>query len=122
MRSSTAYLMGANMIAESNRELGRDICRSNRELGCTLKDISDAEIESKDRVNITLKEYENMKDKISSLSYQVDRLCEILQRMEVPLDKNIIPDSIRTCWCDDYRNYRRIFRVEFAIDEFDLKY
>ena len=120
MRSSTAYLMGANMIAESNRELGRDIYRSNRELSCTLKNISDAEIESKDRVNISLKEYESMKDKISSLSYQVDRLCEILKRIEAPLDKNIIPDSIRTCWCDDWN--RRIFRVEFAIDEFDLRY
>lgn len=104
------------MIAQSNRELGNNIVRSNRELGETLKRISNVEIESKNRVDITLKEYEDMKTKIKSLSYEVDRLRDILERIEVPLDEKIIPDSIVTYWCDNHENFKRKFRVEFDID------
>ena len=121
MKMSIAHLLGADTIAQSNRELGNDIIRSNRELGERLDNISKAEIKSKDRVDISLEEYESMKTKIKSLSYEVDRLSSILEKIEVPLDKEIIPDSIQTCWCDDIRNNRHIFRVEFAIDNFDLK-
>ena len=109
------------MIAQSNRELGNDILRSNREFGEKLKSISDAEIKSKDRVDISLEEYEYMKNTIKSLSYEVDRLSNILNRIEAPLDKEIIPDSVQTYWCDDAIRFRRIFRVEFAINNFDLK-
>ena len=122
MKRSFAYLMGADMIAQSNRRLGNDILKSNRELGDRFESISEAEIKSKDRVDITLEEYENMKNKINSLSYEVDKLRNILERIEAPIDKEIIPDSIKTCWCDDIRNNRHIFRVEFAIDNFDLMY
>lgn len=121
MKKSVAYLLGADMIAQSNRELGNDIVRSNRELGEKLENISKAEIKSKDRIDISLEEYESMKSQIKSLSYTVDKLSSILERIEVPLDKEIIPDSIRTFWCDDSMNFRRIFRVEFAIDDFDLR-
>lgn len=121
MKRNIAHLIGADMIAQSNRELGNDILRSNREFGEKLKSISDAEIKSKDRVDISLEEYEYMKNTIKSLSYEVDRLSNILNRIEAPLDKEIIPDSVQTYWCDDAIRFRRIFRVEFAIDNFDLK-
>lgn len=121
MTKKTAYLMGANMIAESNRQLGSSIRQSNRELGEKLENISKAEIKSKNRVDISLEEYENMKNKIKSLSYEVDRLTKILTRIDVPLDKDIIPDSIKTCWCEDYWNNRVKFIIEFAVDNFDLK-
>lgn len=122
MKKGLAYLLGMDTIAQSNRELGNDIIRSNRELGEKLKSISNAEIKSKDRVDISLEEYENMKNQIKSLSHEVDRLSSILERIEAPLDKAIIPDSIRTCWCNDIMNCRHIFRVEFAIDNFDLRH
>ena len=121
MKKGLAHLLGMDTIAQSNRELGNDIIRSNKELGEKLKSISDAEIKSKDRVDISLEEYESMKAEIKELKYQVDRLSNILKRIEAPLDKEIIPDSIRTCWCDDIMNCRHIFRVEFAIDNFNLK-
>lgn len=118
---SIAHLLGADTIAQSNRELGNDFLRSNRELGEKFENIFKAEIKSKDRVDISLEEYENMKNQIGSLSYEVDRLSNILKRIEVPLDKEIIPDSIQTCWCTDIRNNRHIFRIEFAIDDFNLR-
>lgn len=120
MKRNLAYLMGADMIAQSNEKLGNDICKSNRELGEKLEAISNAEIRSKDRVNITLEEYEKMKNEIKSLSSEVYRLSRILERIDVPLDKEIIPDSIRTYWCDDALHCRHKFIVEFAVDDFDL--
>lgn len=121
MKRNLAYFMGADMIAQSNKRLGEDILQSNRELGETLESISKAEIKSKDRVNITLEEYEKMKNEIKSLSSEVYRLSRILERIDVPLDKEIIPNSIRTFWCDDAINNRAKFIIEFAVDNFDLR-
>lgn len=116
MKRSLAYLMSADMIAQSNRELGNNIIRSNRELGEKLKSISDAEIESRDRVNISLKEYKDMQNKIRSLSHEVDRLTNILNKIEIPLDENIVADSIVTYWCDNHADFKRKFRIEFDVD------
>ena len=117
-------LLGMDAIAKSNRQLGDDIIYSNRELSRTLKDISDAEIKSKNRVDITLEEYENMKDENRSLSYEVARLRNILERIEVPLDKEIVLDSIRTYWSDDIWDFKgkRKFRIEFEIDHWNLRH
>ena len=46
----------AASVARSNAELGAKISNSNRELGTTLEKISQAEIKSKDRVNIPMEE------------------------------------------------------------------
>ena len=121
MRKAYAYLMGANAVAKSNDNLAETIRFSNQELGEKLKSISDAEIKSKDRVNITLEEYENMKSTIKSLTYENEWLREILNKIEAPLDKEIIPNSIRTRYCEDIMNRRYVFNVEFAIDEWDMR-
>ena len=101
--------------------MGDDIWRANIQLSNTLQNISDADIKARDRVNITLKEYEDMKDKISSLSYEVNRLRNILERIEAPLDKKIVPNSIRNYWIDDIRDFKRKFIVEFEIEHGDLR-
>lgn len=113
-------VIGANNIAKSNRELANDIWRSNINLCDTLKDISDVDINARDRVNITLKEYEEMKNKISSLTYEVGRIRDILERIEAPVDKKIIPNSIRSYWRDDPRNLKRKFMIEFEIEHGDF--
>lgn len=116
------YLLESITSSPSNADICIAIANSCRELGRTFETISKEEIKAKDRVDITLEEYENMKRKISSLESEVRYLCSILEKIEAPLDKNIIPDSIRTYYSDDYENFRRVFRVEFAIDERELKY
>ena len=116
-----ARFLGTDRIAKSNFQLGEDIVRANRELGQTLKGISEAEIKSKDRVDITLEEYERMKYEISSLSYENNRLKNILERIEVPLDKEIVPNSIRSYWCDSPFEFKRRYRIEFDIDNWNLR-
>ena len=112
-------MIAADMIAKSNQELGSNILYANRQLGDTLKSISDTEIKSKNRVDITLEEYENMKNEIKRLSYNVDVLSNILNQIKIPLDKidEIIPDSIKTYWCDNPCDFnKRRFVVEFDIN------
>lgn len=121
MNKKQAYLMGANMVAQSNRDLGNLIAESNREYARKLKEISDAEIKSKDRVNITLEEYETMKKQIEWLEYEVRRLQSIFEKIEIPYDLDIIPDSIETTYCDDHLNFRKIFNIRFAVDDFEIK-
>lgn len=121
MRKAYAYLIGANTIARSNDRLADTIDTSNRKLGERLESISQAEIKSKNRVDISLEEYENMKHTIEKLTFDNECMREVLNRIEAPLDKKIITDSIRTYYCEDPMNHRYVFNVEFAIDEWDMK-
>nr|DAV24917.1 MAG TPA: hypothetical protein [Bacteriophage sp.] len=121
MNTKQAFLMGATAIVESTRDLGRHISNSNRELGEKLESISKAEIASRDRVDISLKEYESMKRQIESLTWERDRLRSVLENIKAPLDKNIIPGSINTYYYDDPMNCKRIYRVEFEIDDMEMR-
>lgn len=121
MNRKQAYLIGADMIVQSNRDLGNIIAKSNKEYAEKLEEISKAEIKSKDRVDITLEEYETMKKQIEWLDYEVHRLHAILKKIEVPYELDIIPDSIETTYCDDHLNFRKIFNVRFAVDDWEVK-
>lgn len=111
----------ACLVKSYSETLAACVNRTYRELGEKLETISDEEIKARDRVNITLEEYENMKHKIASLESEVDYLRSILEKIEAPLDKNIIPDSIRTYYSDGLWDCKRVFRVEFAIEDWELK-
>lgn len=117
MTKKQAILYAADMVARSNASLEESLVRSNREYGEKLESISKAEIKSKDRVNISLEEYEYMKHRIESLDSEVHNLRSVLNKINIPLDKKIIPDTIRTYYCRDPLHFRHTFRVEFAIDE-----
>ena len=53
-----------NKLVESNEMLGNKIVSSNRELINTFKAISAAELREKNRVDISLSEYESMKEEL----------------------------------------------------------
>ena len=120
MRKAYAYLTGANAVAQSNDRLAETIADSNRKLGEKLESISQAKIKSKNRADITLEEYENMKRTIEKLTFDNRCMREVLNRIEVPLGRKIIPDSIRNYCTEDRMNHRYIYAIEFAIDEWDM--
>lgn len=121
MNKKQAYLIGANMVAQSNRDLGNIIAESNREYNEKLEEISKAEIKSKNRVDISLEEYETMKKQIEWLEYEVRRLQSIFEKIEFPFNLDVIPDSIETTYCNDHLNFRKIFNIQFAVDDFEVK-
>lgn len=112
--------LGTDRIAKSNIELGRDIISANTQLSRTLKDISELEIRSKDRVNITLAEYERMKEEISDLSYENRKLRSIFEQIEFPFNEEIVPGSVNVFWADDidFCNFtnRRRCHIQFDVE------
>lgn len=88
-------------------------------MATTLKEISDKEIEARDRVNISLKEYESMKDELARLKREresmvgfMGELCRSFEESHKSLEvldfikpgtlnwwTNYNPDSIRKDYC-----------------------
>ena len=98
-----------------------DIVKATREFSETLGRLADAEIKSKDRVDISLAEYEQLKSENSRLKYDNSRLKELLDKIKVPLDKPIINDEIVSCYMKDPMHFRTRFRIEFEVDDMYLK-
>lgn len=57
-----------------------------RILGADLKSISEAEIKSKDRVDIPLGEYERLKNEVKRLAERERTLMSIIERLKIPAE------------------------------------
>lgn len=90
-----------------------------------LESISEAEIKSKDRVDISLEEYERLKRDLQFFREFSDTLNVLFMKMGIPCDviNGIIPESVKvvSCSCDDYSRFLKRFRIEFSVDETALK-
>lgn len=88
-----------------------------------LKSISEAEIKSKDRVDISLEEYERLKTDLQFFREFSDTLNALFMKMGIPCDviNKIIPESVKVASCADYDRFLKHFRIEFSVDEFALK-
>ena len=62
--------------------------RKSREL------IAEKELKTKDRVDISIEEYEKMKSQISNLQWENNRIRGLFKHFEKFVEYNIIPDSI----------------------------
>lgn len=114
----------ANAIIQSNRELCERITSIQGDNYIRHRDNCDlikSEIRARDRVDISLEEYDRMQDTMTALRMENERLRTILEKIEVPLDKPIIPGSIQTMYCQDPTNFKRKFRIEFEIDEKEFR-
>ena len=76
------YSKGMNAI--SNQMQMDRISREN---------IAEKEIKARDRVNISLDEYERMRNKISSLEWKIDEMRDMVKLFKGVIDLNIIPDT-----------------------------
>ena len=85
----------------------------------TLKVISEKEIKSKDRVDISLEEYENLKNELSDLHRENCALKLTLRSIGLPAEiiDRIIPQSVRVERCDDYRDFKMHYRINFSVDD-----
>jgi hypothetical protein len=62
-----------------------------------------------------------MQDELTALRLDNERLRTILEKIEVPLDKPIIPESIRTMCMENPIDLTRKFRIEFDINEMEFR-
>lgn len=89
--------------------------RAQEKLGDKLESISRAEIESKDRVDITLQEYLDLRNKVEKYEEKISRLGKLIIRLGIPaevIDK-IDLDSVEVFTNDDIRYFRRKYMIKF---------
>lgn len=98
-----------------------DVVRAAREFNETLDRIAKAEIKSKDRVDISKDEYERLIAQNSRLNSENARLRGLLAKFEIPFDKPIIEDSIKTCYTIDPIEFQTIYQVVFAVSDLEVK-
>lgn len=88
---------------------------SQEKFANTLKSISEAEIKSKDRVDITLEEYERLKNDVRKYEERSRRMGAMIMRLGIPYEllDHIITDSIYVTTCDNHMDFMKRYRIEF---------
>lgn len=71
-------------------------------------------VASKDRVDISLNEYK----RFLNLETQIKQYERILKSLGIPFELNIDTDSIHVSYCDNPRDFKRKYRIEFDVMEF----
>lgn len=89
-------------------------------LGNKLESISNAEIKSKNRVDISLEEYEKLKEDAHKYEEQSRRLQCTIMRLGIPYEviDLIDTDSIDVITCEDPINFKRRYVIKFTADDF----
>lgn len=95
--------------------------RSLSKVAEAVERASKAEVESRNRVDITLKEYEQMKDDIRVLNGLVRDYEEFFNKINFPFGEKVIPETIQTMYSDVYsRNPldpgKIRVRIEFEVE------
>lgn len=92
--------------------------RATRELGKTLESISQSEIKSKDRVDISLEDYTWMQNRIVKLERENRELFSLFHDIGIPLEvvDAIDRKSINVVHCDHIRDFKRKYHIEFVVD------
>lgn len=107
VNDDTNAIAAANITAKSNEKLGEK-----------LESISQAEIKSKDRVDISLEEYLSMRRRIEELESQNSRMEKFLYRIGIPDDviDDAEVDNIRSYYHDDIRDFVRHYHIIVDVD------
>ena len=113
MFDKVAYVI--NEVGDSSGKAGASI----NNLTSTLKTIHEEEIKTKDRVDISLNEYERLKRENRDLAWKVSRLETILSSIRIPVEKyeQIEPDSVKVESCSDPIHFKQRVRIEFDISD-----
>lgn len=100
------------------RDAASVVARATKEHNETLKNISDAEIKSKDRVDIPLRDYLRMKDDLERTARELTHANFLLAQMGIPAEvvKRIEGSTIRVETCEDPCDFKRGYRITFKVD------
>jgi hypothetical protein len=105
-------------IQQADTEGNKAIARSIREHGRKLESISQAEIKSKDRVDIPLSEYIEMREKIEKQESKLRSVYCIIKRLGIPMEviDGIVPDTIQVYRDEDIRDFVTHYMITFDVD------
>ena len=85
----------------------------------TIKDVSNADIKARDRVDISLEEYENLKKQNAELAWELTHYEQVLDQIRIPehIRNTIHTDSIEVSYCRDPMRFQTRVRIEFDVDD-----
>lgn len=103
----------------SAKDAAHIVAKSNKELGEKLGAISKEEIKSKDRVDISLEEYQRLHRHIENLERQNDHMGKLIVQLGIPAEiiNSIKTDTVSMTYCDDIIDFVRHYRVVFDVDD-----
>ena len=104
-----------------NMDSGNErIAQGLSSLNTTLVEASQADIKARDRVDISLSEYEALKDENRELKRMVDQLSDVLKMIDFPIEilRKVRPETIEKSYSDDHIRFRTRYRIEFDVDRF----
>lgn len=89
MFNTYVYQDGSKGIREAASQISSQMQRDRE----SRENIAQKEIKARDRVDISLEEYERMKNEISSLRWEVNQMRNKMELFSEVIDLNIIPDT-----------------------------
>ena len=86
----------------------------------TMALTSEKEIKARDRVNITLEDYEKMKNRISRLEWELERKSQLLNILNFPPNAidEIDMDSVEVYKSPDLRDFVDYYQIKFCVRRF----
>lgn len=99
------------------------VTKALREHDETLKGISEAEIKSKDRVDISMEEYELLKKENAELRDRCMQAECILREMHIDpkVVERIIPDTVHRWESTSLRDFSTHIIIEFDVSDYDIR-
>lgn len=96
----------------------KEIARATRELGRTMKSISEADIKSKDRVDIPLSEYLEIKETIRKQESELRSLYCTFRQLGIPKEvvDGIVPNSVQVYTNNDLKDFITHYMIKFDFD------
>lgn len=124
--SSQANSRANQAFAESNQELAisNEAISSAIEKNTQAKlEIAQKKLEVKNRVDISLCEYESLKSRAEKAESEVAYLRKLLEKLKLPLDDvRFNPNEIKTEWMSDPLSLGKNFIVRFKVNRSDTDY
>lgn len=103
---------------KNTNELGKSIGKSSKTLADSITEASKNDVKARDRVDITLEEYERLKEENNKLSVENRQLRYLLSALRIPTNvlKRVKMDTVKTSVCHDIKDFVDTFRIEFDVD------
>ena len=94
--------------------------KATKELGRKMEFISQAEIKSKDRVDITLEEYLTMRKRIEELESQNSRMGVLINRIGIPFEEldKIDPNTVNVYHNENPTRFTKRYQIIFDVEAF----
>ncbi len=115
---TSAKMIRAMMTAqaESDERIRIQNARNHEELMKTINETTDKEIKARNRVDISLDEYNAMKEHIRLLSRENDSIKAILDKFNIPFELPIDPSTIEIIACEDRCGFKTKYSICFDVD------